>query len=96
MTKAKKEQTKTQKIISRVISAFFGLLFLFVLVLLIVCLVQINTKGEASVFGYKIYTVLTESMTPELPKGSYFWRKKPPLISLKKVITWSIPPRVER
>lgn len=84
MTKAKKEQTKTQKIISRVISAFFGLLFLFVLVLLIVCLVQINTKGEASVFGYKIYTVLTDSMTPELPKGSYFLAKETTADQLKE------------
>ena len=76
MKKAKKEQTKTQKIISRAFSAFFALIFVFILGVLVVCMVQITTTGEASLFGYKIYMVLTDSMTPELPRGSYFLARK--------------------
>jgi len=66
-----KEKSKARKIVGKVISAVMIAVLAFLLIIFSISMVKILRGKEASVFGYKIYHILTDSMTPDLPVDSY-------------------------
>ena len=67
-----KEPTRAKKILRKVSTVFFILLFTAILA----CVVSIITTKyiyhkPAALFGYRIVKILTDSMTPQLPTNSY-------------------------
>lgn len=80
--------------IKKISSKAFDILF-NIFIILCICLtiyISKNTaQGEApTLFGYKFYTVLTESMSPTMDKGSLLVVKevKPEQIKVEDVITF--------
>lgn len=65
----KKPISKAKKIYSIVSTAVVALLFVFLVVVVAVMLIQRSSGGETSIFGYRLYDVLTDSMSGTIEPG---------------------------
>ncbi len=63
-----KKPTKKQ-LISGIVTAFFAVVFLFVFGCLVSVFVEIGRGNPPTLFGYRFYNVVTDSMTPYIEVG---------------------------
>ncbi len=65
----KSNQSKAKKIYNAVSTVIVALIFVFMIVVVAVMLVQKNNGGETELFGYRMYDVLTDSMSGTIEPG---------------------------
>lgn len=65
----KKPISKAKKIYGIVSTVAVALLFVFLVVVVAIMLIQRNSGGETSIFGYRLYDVLTDSMSGTIEPG---------------------------
>ncbi len=65
----KSNQSKAKKIYNAVSTVIVALIFVFMIVVVAVMLVQKNSGGETELFGYRMYDVLTDSMSGTIEPG---------------------------
>lgn len=65
----KNDQSKAKKIYNAVSTVIVALIFVFMIVVVAVMLVQKNNGGETELFGYRMYDVLTDSMSGTIEPG---------------------------
>ena len=65
----KSNQSKAKKIYNAVSTVIVALIFVFMIVVVVVMLVQKNNGGETELFGYRMYDVLTDSMSGTIEPG---------------------------
>ncbi len=65
----KSNQSKAKKIYNAVSTVIVALIFVFMVVVVAVMLVQKNSGGETEIFGYRLYDVLTDSMSGTIEPG---------------------------
>lgn len=58
-----------KKVIGNIVSALLAIIFVAVLVCFIVIVVQVGQGKTPTLFGYRFYYILTDSMTPNLAVG---------------------------
>lgn len=75
--KSKKQVSKARKVINAVITSIIVVFFVFALSIMIYLIFQLVSGNSPSIFGYRFYFVLTDSMEPTL---------KPKDMILSKVI----------
>ena len=63
------EISKAKKIYNAVSTVIVALIFVFMIVVVAVMLVQKNNGGETELFGYRMYDVLTDSMSGTIEPG---------------------------
>lgn len=95
---AKREQSeqmsKAKKLYGIVSTVAVALLFVFLVVVVAVMLVQRNSGGETVIFGYRMYDVLTDSMSGTIEPGEVIISKTVEDVSTLKVgdiITFKAP-----
>lgn len=76
MEKEKKQLTKGRKIYNIVSTIVVALIFAFLVVIVALLLWQRNAGNDASLFGYYLYQVQTDSMTPTIGVGDVIVSKK--------------------
>lgn len=84
------EKAKNTNIIKKTSSIVSYLLFAVIIVIIATVLFQIITGRETQVFGYRLYVVVTDSMTPELEVGDVILSKsiEPEDIKIDDVVTF--------
>ena len=90
----KSNQSKAKKIYNAVSTVIVALIFVFMIVVVAVMLVQKNNGGETELFGYRMYDVLTDSMSGTIEPGDVIMCKSVEDVSALQVgdiITFKAP-----
>lgn len=90
----KQPVSKAKKIYSVVSTALVALIFVFLVIVVAVMLVQRSSGGETTIFGYRMYDVLTDSMSGTIEPGEVIVCKEVEDVNILKVgdiITFKAP-----
>ncbi len=72
----KKNLSKAKKIYNIVTTVITAVVFVFLVVVLSLTISQRNSGGDASIFGYHVYEVITDSMSGTIEAGEVIISKK--------------------
>ncbi len=70
------DKNRVKKIINRVVTATLAVIFVIVLILLVTVFVQLGRHETPTLFGYRFFYVVTDSMTPYISPGDVIVGKK--------------------
>lgn len=70
------DKNRVKKIINRVVTATLAVIFVIVLCLLVTVFVQLGRHETPTLFGYRFFYVVTDSMTPYISPGDVIVGKK--------------------
>lgn len=92
--KAKRPMTKAKKIYNVVSTIIVALVFVFLIVIVAMMLSQRHNGKDSKIFGYYMYDVLTDSMTPTIQPKSVILSKEvtnPNELKVGDIITFTAP-----
>ena len=92
--KTKKQVSKTKKIYNVVSTIIVALVFVFLVVIVAMMLSQRHNGKDSKIFGYYMYDVITDSMTPTINPKSVILSKEvtnPEELKVGDIITFTAP-----
>ena len=92
--KAKKQISKAKKIYNVVSTIIVALIFVFLIVIVAMMLSQRHNGKDSKLFGYYMYDVITDSMTPTIMPKSVILSKEvtdPESLQVGDIITFTAP-----
>ncbi len=92
--KAKKQISKAKKIYNVVSTIIVALIFVFLIVIVAMMLSQRHNGKDSKIFGYYMYDVITDSMTPTISPKSVILSKEvtnPEELKVGDIITFTAP-----